>query len=104
MWEFLDNLLSQGGLSAVVSFVVLLILWRHTKADEKRQDETLVVFEAQAEKMEKAQDRLVGLYEKRVKDVTESKEDYEELVHNLDKSIDLLIKAFRQKGGGDNGG
>ncbi|KKM68848.1 hypothetical protein LCGC14_1456760 [marine sediment metagenome] len=45
---------------------------------------------------QKKQEQLVALYRERVKDVTESKERYEELAHKLDDSIDLLIKVFKR--------
>ncbi len=48
---------------------------------------------------QKKQDAMLKLYEKRVEDVSESKEDYEELAHKLDQSIDLLIKVFKRNGG-----
>ena len=48
---------------------------------------------------QKKQEEVVKLYEKRVEDVSESKEDYEELAHKLDQSIDLLIKVFKRNGG-----
>jgi uncharacterized protein YlxW (UPF0749 family) len=99
MWEFFNNILEAGGLSALFSCVVLLILWRHTKTAEKKQAEALKDSQAQAEKADKLQEQIISLYEKRVSDVTESKDAYEELVNNLDKSIDLLIKVFRKNGG-----
>lgn len=49
--------------------------------------------------LQKKQDEIVSLCEKRVRDVTESKEDYEELAHKLDQSFDLFIKVFKRNGG-----
>jgi septation ring formation regulator EzrA len=45
---------------------------------------------------QKKQEELLTLYRERVKDVTESKDRYEELAHKLDQSIDLLIKVFKR--------
>jgi len=48
---------------------------------------------------------LVRLYrhkemsEKRLKDVVEEREKYEDLSQDLNKSINLLIKVFRKKNG-----
>ena len=46
--------------------------------------------------VQKKQEQLLTLYRERVRDVTESKERYEELTHKLDDSIDLLIKVFKR--------
>ncbi len=45
---------------------------------------------------QKKQEELLTLYRERVKDVTESKDRYEELAHKLDQSMDLLIKVFKR--------
>ena len=44
----------------------------------------------------KVQEQLLTLYRERIEDVTESKESYEELVHKLDQSLDLLIKVYKR--------
>jgi hypothetical protein len=97
MWEFLNNLLQTGGLSAVISFVVLFILWRHTKADEKRQDETLIIFKEQSDKVDLAQEKLLELYEKRLQDIKDERVRYEELAEDLDKSLKLVVEVFKEK-------
>jgi len=81
MWDFLTALLQSQGFSALIIFAeagAIVFLYRRTL---KRQDE------------------IVSIYEKRMKDLKESRDDYEELARNLDKSIDLLIKVFRKNGG-----
>jgi predicted ribosome quality control (RQC) complex YloA/Tae2 family protein len=98
MWEFLNNLLSQGGIAAVVSVVVLCILYRHARADEKREKKMLLLAKEQIDKSEKDQDRLLDLYEKRLEDVKDERERYEELADNLNKSLDLLIKVLKKNG------
>jgi hypothetical protein len=82
MWDFLTALLQSQGFSALVIFAeagAIAYLYRRT---QKRHEE------------------IVQLYQKRVQDIKESRDDYEELARNLDKSIDLLIKVFRQRNGG----
>jgi hypothetical protein len=78
MWEFLTEIFKSHG-------VVALVLTAETGA--------LVYLYRQGQKK---QEQLVALYRERVKDVTESKERYEELAHKLDDSIDLLIKVFKR--------
>jgi hypothetical protein len=78
MWELLTEIFKSHG-------VVALILAGETAG--------LVYLYRQGQKK---QEQLVALYQERVKDVTESKERYEELAHKLDDSIDLLIKVFKR--------
>lgn len=81
MWDFLTALLESQGFLALIIFAeagAIVYLYRRTS---KRHDE------------------IVTLYEKRMKDLKESRDDYEELARNLDKSIDLLIRVFRKNGG-----
>ena len=78
MWEFFTEIFKSHGLIA-------LMLAGETAA--------LVYLYKQGQKKS---EQLVALYRERVKDVTESKERYEELAHKLDDSIDLLIKVFKR--------
>jgi hypothetical protein len=81
MWEFLNEVFKSGGLFALAAVVEAVVIWFLFK--------TLRAKDSQ----------LLEMSEKRVADVTESKEDYEELSKNLDKAIDLLIKVFRKHNG-----
>ena len=81
MWELLAEVFKVHGLSALIMGVEAIVIAYLFRVHQKRQDE------------------IVKLYEKRVEDVSESKEDYEELAHKLDQSIDLLIKVFKRNGG-----
>ena len=78
MWDLFLALLQNYGLLALVlageTSVIAYLFW----LNQKRQEE------------------IVKLYEKRIEDIIESKEDYEELAHKLDQSIDILIKAFKK--------
>jgi len=83
MWDLLHDVFESGGfyaLVAVVEAIIICYLFRLTRAKEQQ---------------------LLDLSEKRVTDVTESKEDFQELSRNLDKSIDLLIKVFRKRNNGN---
>ena len=82
MWEFLNQIFQSGGFFALIAVVEAGVIAYLFRSNQKKQDQ------------------LLELYEKRVKDVTESKEDYEELAQKLDKSIDLLIKVFKRNGNG----
>lgn len=81
MWEFLTEILKSGGFLALTVVPLVGAIMYLFRSNQKKQEQ------------------LLELYEKRVKDVTESKEDYEELAHKLDQSIDLLIKVFKRNGG-----
>jgi len=78
MWELLAEIFKSHGVIALLlagETIALVYLHKHGQ---------------------KKQEQLVALYRERVKDVTESKERYEELAHKLDDSIDLLIKVFKR--------
>ncbi len=81
MFEFLTEIFKAGGLLALIEAIQVVAL----------------VYLFRALRQKEAQ--LLNMSEKRLKDVTESKEDYEELAKNLDKSIDLLIKVFKKQNG-----
>jgi DNA-binding transcriptional ArsR family regulator len=78
MWELLTEIFkSHGVLALVLSLETAGLVYLYRQGQKK-------------------QEQLVALYRERVKDVTESKERYEELAHKLDDSIDLLIKVFKR--------
>lgn len=81
MWDLLLLLLKDYGLMALIGVTEAAAIVFLYRANQRKNEQ------------------LLDLYEKRVKDVTESKEDYEELAHKLDQSIDLLIKVFKRNGG-----
>lgn len=87
-WEFLGMLLQDYGLLAVIEVAQIgIIVYLFRLLDGK-----------EAQKLELSE-RLLDLSGKRLEDAKEEREDYEELSRNLDKSIDLLIKVFRQRNG-----
>jgi len=81
MWEFLQALFQTYGLVALLVAVETGVIGYLFRLNQKKQEE------------------IIKLHEKRVEDIVESKEDYEELAHKLDQSIDLLIKVFKNNGG-----
>ena len=81
MWDFLKLILENYGLiSLILTAETAAIIYLY-RANQRKQEE------------------MLKLYEKRVEDISESKEDYEELAHKLYQSIDLLIKVFKKNGG-----
>ena len=90
MWEFLQALFQNYGLAALILVVETAVIAYLFRLNQKNQ--------------EQHQKEIVEFYEKRITDVVESKEDYEELAHKLDQSIDILIKVFREKNGDESGG
>ena len=81
MWDFLQLVFKDYGLLALIEVVEVVAIVYLFRLNQKKQDE------------------IVKLYEKRVEDVSESKEDYEELAQKLEQSIDLLIRVFKRNGG-----
>ncbi|MBD3260360.1 MAG: hypothetical protein GF334_01560 [Candidatus Altiarchaeales archaeon] len=88
MWEFFSAVFQQTGilgLSCVVEAAVIAYLVRLYRQKDN-----------QADALNK---RLFEMSEKRLKDVVEEREKYEDLSQDLNKSINLLIKVFRKKNG-----
>jgi hypothetical protein len=81
MWDFLKAVLENYGFVALVQVAQAGAIIYLYKTNQKKQSE------------------IVDLQEKRIEDVKESKDHYEELARNLDKSIDLLIEVFKRNGG-----
>jgi ABC-type lipoprotein export system ATPase subunit len=81
MWDFIQLVFQDYGLLALIQVVEAIAIVYLFRLSQRKQDE------------------IVTLYKKRVEDVSESKEAYEELAHKLDQSIDLLIKVFKRNGG-----
>ena len=80
MWEFLTEILKTHGLLALIEAVqcILIVhLFRLLKAKDQQ-------LETQSEK--------------RLGDVIEEREKYQELASDIEKSIDLLIKVLRKNG------
>jgi septation ring formation regulator EzrA len=78
MWGLAEELFKAHGIYTLVIFGLCVVIVCLYKQGQNRQEQ------------------LLTLYRERIKDVTESKERYEELAHKLDQSIDLLIKVFKR--------
>jgi len=88
MWEFFLAVFQKTGilgLSCIVEAAVIAYLVRLYRHKDN-----------QSELLHK---RLFEMSEKRLKDVVEEREKYEDLSQDLNKSINLLIKVFRKKNG-----
>lgn len=85
LWGFLTLLLKEYGLVAI-SLVVLtgivVHLFRQLKSEQTKNTDL--------------QTSLLELSEKRLADVKEEREDFEDLARSLDKHINILIKVFRK--------
>lgn len=88
MWDFLLELLKTHGLLAVIQvaqMVIIVYLFRDAQRKDKEAHDL--------------NDKLLKQSDKRLEDVLEDKEAYEELARGLNKSIDLLIKVFKKQNG-----
>jgi len=88
LWEFLGMLLENYGLLSVVTAIQIGIIAYLFRLLGSKEEEKI-----------KLTEKLLELSEKRLEDAKEEREDYEELARNLDQSINLLIKVFRQRNG-----
>jgi hypothetical protein len=80
MWEFLTTVLQTGGLLALVQAIqCILIVYLFKQIKEKDK-------------------RIVEQSEKRLEDVVDEREKYQELASDIEKSIDLLIKVLKKNG------
>jgi hypothetical protein len=79
--DLLAELFEAHGLPALIMAAQAGVIWYLYKQNQNRQEQLLI------------------LYQKRIDDITECKERYEELAHKLEGSIDLLIKVFKKNSG-----
>ncbi len=83
MWEFLSGIMEMYGLPAlVVAAESILIAYLFKQIQNKDKELT------------KSNADLQDLANKRLKDVKESNEDYEDLSRDLNRSLDILIKIL----------
>lgn len=80
MWEFLTVIFQTHGLLALIEAVqcILIIYLFKQIRDKDRQ--------------------LISQSEKRLEDVVDEREKYQELASDIEKSIDLLIKVLKKNG------
>jgi len=80
MWEFLTAILQTHGLIALieaVQCVLVVYLFKQIKDKDKQ---------------------LISQSEKRLEDVVDEREKYQELASDIEKSMDLLIKVLKKNG------
>lgn len=88
MWDFLSEVLKQYGFLAVVEVAQALFIFYLLKALSKKDSE-----------VSSLQNKLLEMNEKRLEDVIDDREKYEELAEKLNISVDVLIKVIRRKNG-----
>ena len=80
MWEFLTTVLQTHGVLAlveVIQCILIIYLFKQIKEKDKQLDHQS---------------------EKRLEDVIDEREKYQELASDIEKSIDLLIKVLKKNG------
>lgn len=88
MWEFLSTIFRETGilgLACIVEAAAVILIARMYKQKDARADQL--------------QKDLLAMSEKRLEDVMEERQKYEELSQDLNKSINLLIQIFKKKAG-----
>lgn len=88
MWDFFAEVFKQTGiigLFSIIEAIVLVFLVRIYHTKDRRVDQL--------------QKDLLSMSEKRLEDVVEEREKYEELSQDLNKSTNLLIQVFKKKSG-----
>jgi len=80
MWEFLAEIFKTHGLLALVETVQCILIVYLFKQIKTKDSQLLV------------------LSEKRLEDVVEEREEYQELATRIERSIDLLIKVLKKNG------
>jgi len=94
MWDFLGEVLKQYGFLAVVEVAQGIFIFYLLQMLSNKDKGILDL-----------QNKLLELNEKRLEDVIEDREKYEELAERLNTSVDVLIKVMRKKNGnGEHGG
>ncbi len=80
MWEFLSAIFNTFGLIALVSAAEAVAIVYLFRLNQKKQEE------------------LLAQSERRLEDVIEEREKYQELARDIEKSIDLLVKVLKKNG------
>jgi len=80
MWEFLSTVFNTYGLIALISVAQTAAIFYLFRLNQKKQEE------------------LLAQSERRLEDVIEEREKYQELASDIEKSIDLLVKVLKKNG------
>jgi hypothetical protein len=91
MWEFFQAVFSTSGITGLACIIEAILLFLILKVYQKKEG-----------KIEELQIKLLEMSEQRYKDIIEEREKYEDLAHDLQKSVDLLIKVFKKRNGNND--
>ena len=80
MWDLLGAVFNTFGLIALVGVVEAAAIVYLFRLNQKKQEEALAQLE------------------RRLEDVIEEREKYQELARDIEKSIDLLVKVLKKNG------
>ncbi len=80
MWDFFGAIFNTYGLLALVEAAEVVAIVYLFRLNQKKQEE------------------LLAQSERRLEDVIEEREKYQELARDIERSIDLLIKVLRKNG------
>lgn len=80
MWELLGAVFNTFGLIALVGVVEAAAIVYLFRLNQKKQEEALAQLE------------------RRLEDVIEEREKYQELARDIERSIDLLVKVLKKNG------
>ena len=80
MWDLLGAVFNTFGLIALVGVVEAAAVVYLFRLNQKKQEEALAQLE------------------RRLEDVIEEREKYQELARDIEKSIDLLVKVLKKNG------
>ncbi len=89
MWEFLTELFKAHGLLAVVQTLEAVLIVYFLRDARQKAEQYRKTIEQKDEKIEK-------LANQRLEDVKESKEDYEDLLRDMNRSVDTLIRVVNK--------
>jgi len=87
-WAFMNAILQNYGLIAVVEIAQIAGIVYLLRLLSRRETEN-----------SKLQAKLLELSEKRLEDAKDERKEYEDLARGLDRSINLLVRVFREKNG-----
>jgi len=80
MWEFLSAVFNTYGFIALIGVVEAAAIVYLFRLNQKKQED------------------LLAQSERRLEDVIEEREKYQELASDIEKSIDLLVKVLKKNG------
>ena len=92
LWQFLTEVFKVTGVTGLICLVEAGLLYLAIRLYQRKD-----------QKVDDLQVDLLAMSEKRREDTIEEREKYEDLAQDLNKSVQLLVEAFRKRNG-NNGG